>query len=510
MRGRCAQRAFPLPAQTDEWVPEDDAVFESDISALRQRRKQSHRPLGRTQSLYTPDSGEPGAFGKHLAWALMDDARARREGSPSPGESQFDRLTGADRSSRRSSRSNAFSAGSSYNSIGAAPGDPSVPLLCGQYIQNSLEAFANQVKTRTASDDLIESVSALIDAVNVLSTPSQERAAIVNASLCAAMSTEVLCSTIRSLRHAGVAGVSADILDTLVSAAASIASSVAELLQAIESGDHQIAQERHDEIVADIRTLSMAAGELAIATAGVNDDGDDDEDPRDEACDDPEEFAEDEEDAAFATGTRMVEIDGSAAASVGIDAAILEAFEEGTHVHVEKSLENLIRDMEYSGSTTLALVPQIGSGSKVSREVIHASSAVINATRDAFGHAQVCCRDVKPWCFALDPYTVAAAQNGPLIQKQPGYRLRRLLFVKYQPVLIFRFAADPWQALQSSLVSSKRAEGNASLAKKTFYRKSFARAKGIIAEVKYPPLLHGQLWAALFVANRTNGLLCMG
>ena len=322
----------------------------------------------------------------------------------------------------------------------AITSEPSVPLLCREYIKNSAKVLASRGgKVRTSADEIVECVSALrssTDAIHLEATepgvpfdaedavPLNERGAVRNASLSVALSLELLCNTIRALSHNGGGNAVEDIIETLSEAAGTTAEHCASLLAGVEKGKPDTVDEHYDAILDGINAISMAAGELAIATAAGEEDEDD---PRFHTGDhDQEEFADDEAEVAYTSSSRMVDLNMSIDSHMpGIDQSILEAFERGTHMHVERSLDNLTQDMEEAAMGTLDLVQDLGPRANISAPCLEASAEVANTARNVFS----CATDLQ---VAL---TEHAAEFG-------------------------------------------------TFAKQTFYRKTFARAKGIINEVR--------------------------
>jgi len=318
----------------------------------------------------------------------------------------------------------------------------SVPLLCRQYVKNSLSSLQSQSRQHTTADDIVEAASALNTAVDVLNAtftgdvkgdPSAlcAQSDVRNATLSATMSMELLCSTIRALRRSTGGGHTLEqICDSLSTAAVNTGSSLAKLLQGIENGIAAMVSEACIDMTEDIKVLCEAAGELAIATAPVEENEEDEEDDVDEG-DDPEEFAVEEEEATYASSSRMVRIatdadDGAGPAVEGgfrIDDIILAAFERGTRMHVHNSMARLTSDMADRAEQMMDMVHRLGPKSNVNAMIVHATSNVIKSTRDTFELAQ---------------------------------------------------------QLQDALGNTE----SASQAKRAFYRKSFKRAKGIINEVR--------------------------
>lgn len=322
----------------------------------------------------------------------------------------------------------------------AITSEPSVPLLCREYIKNSAKVLASRGgKVRTSADEIVECVSALrssTDAIHLEATepvvpfdapdavPLNERGAVRNASLSVALSLELLCNTIRALSHNGGGNAVEDIIETLSEAAGTTAENCVSLLAGVEKGNPDTVDEHYDSILDGINAISMAAGELAIATAAGEED---DDDPRFHTGDhDQEEFADDEAEVAYTSSSRMVDLDMSIDSHMpGIDQSILEAFERGTHMHVERSMDNLTQDMEEAAMGTLDLMQDLGSRANISAPCLRASAEVANTARNVFS----CATNLQ---VAL---TEHAAEFG-------------------------------------------------TFAKQTFYRKTFARAKGIINEVR--------------------------
>jgi hypothetical protein len=198
------------------------------------------------------------------------------------------------------------------------------------------------------------------------------------------------------------------------------------MLTGIEKSNPDMVDEHYDSILDGINGISMAAGELAIAThTGDDEDGDD---PRFHTGDhDEDEFVDDEAEVAYTSSSRMVDLDLSVDASApGIDQSILEAFERGAHMHVERSLENLTQDMDEAAMATLELMEElVPTKANVNGTVLRNSAEVANTSRDVF----ICAANLQ---VAL---TEHAAEFG-------------------------------------------------TFAKQIFYRKTFSRAKGIINEVR--------------------------
>lgn len=336
--------------------------------------------------------------------------------------------------------------------------DASVPLLCRQYIKNSLnslQSYSN--KPRSRADDIVECASALLTAVEALhhgftagtgggaaplaataTAALVEHGTVRNASLSAAISMELLCSTVRALTHSPEGKYIGHICDNLTHVATNTANTMAKLLQGIENGIGTMVTEARIDVLNDIKMLSEAAGELAIATAKESD-GDDAEsgDEHAEMGDDdvdPDEFALEEEEASFASSSRMVVLESSGVDGDGdapppgvvdfkIDDEILAAFDRGTRNHVHNSLAKLTSDMDECAMGVLDSVQRLGPASNVGATVVHAASSVVKSTRDTFECAQ---------------------------------------------------------RLQEELSATE----SVSRSKKVFYRKSFAWAKGIINEVR--------------------------
>eukprot|EP00041_Stephanoeca_diplocostata_P037451 m.1418900 g.1418900 ORF g.1418900 m.1418900 type:complete len:1551 (-) comp25038_c0_seq31:1267-5919(-) len=386
-------------------------------------------------------------FGGILS-AIKAEARAKREST-----STMDRLTGAGGAAngRRTSQSARARRRSSTN-------DASVPLLCRQYIKNSLnslQSYSN--KPRSRADDIVECASALLTAVDALyhgftesvgggtspvttmaTTALVEHGTIRNASLSAAISMELLCSTVRALSHSPEGKYIGHICDTLTAVATTTANTLAKLLQGIENGIGTMVTEARSDVLNDIKMLSEAAGELAIATAKEGEEGDDAESGDEHAemgDEDPDEFALEEEEASFASSSRMVVLGSSGAdgndpdaippgvVDFKIDDEILAAFDRGTRNHVHNSLAKLTNDMDECAVGVLDSVQRLGPASNVGASVVHAASSVVKSTRDTFECAQ---------------------------------------------------------RLQEELSATE----SVSRSKKVFYRKSFAWAKGIINEVR--------------------------
>lgn len=114
--------------------------------------------------------------------------------------------------------------------------------------------------------------------------------------------------------------------------------------------------------------------------------------------------------------------------NLAIDDEVLLAFERGAHLHVEKSLDAVKRDLEARADALMALIPQLNSTSGLNEAVLRAAAQVVTDTR-----------------FML----VVASR------------------------------------LQAELTDKVASGGDtAADAKRTFYRKSYARARGIVSQVQ--------------------------
>jgi len=421
----------------DEW--EKDVALSQKGPNFIQSRSRSMYNMG-------ADEGKSGEF-MGIMNVIKAEAKARREENKL---NTLDRLTGSptktipshdNNNTTTTNNNNTISAPNPATSNTVSVSIPSVPALCRQYIKNSVNLLQTQPgKDRSSADEIIESASALRNAATALfrefkdhsagqkRTPLQEQSNVRNASLSAAISAELLCSTIRALRYGPEGKFIGAICESLTSAANATATSLEKLLQGVDNGIESMVIDSHNELLKGITSLANAAGELAIATFKGEDDEFDE--PEDDQTD-PSEFELDEEESALVS-SRMVEMSPTRGdipltqrESFKIDDEILQAFEKGTHAHVEKSLANLTHDMDDCTGLISGLIQQLNSGSNVSAAIVFATSNVIKSTRATF----------------------LAAQK-----------------------------------LQTALLEVS-SEGN-TRAKLTFYRKSFTRAKGIINEVR--------------------------
>ena len=110
-----------------------------------------------------------------------------------------------------------------------------------------------------------------------------------------------------------------------------------------------------------------------------------------------------------------------------IDDEILLAFERGAHLHVEKSLDAVKKDLEARADTLMALIPQITPASALNDAVLRAAAQVVTDTR-----------------FML----VMASR------------------------------------LQAELTDKVSSGDTTADAKRTFYRKNYARTRGIVTQVQ--------------------------
>ena len=110
-----------------------------------------------------------------------------------------------------------------------------------------------------------------------------------------------------------------------------------------------------------------------------------------------------------------------------IDDEILLAFERGAHLHVEKSLDAVKKDLEARADALMALIPQISAASALDDAVLRAAARVVSDTR-----------------FML----VIASR------------------------------------LQAELTDKVSSGDTTADAKRTFYRKNYARTRGIVTQVQ--------------------------
>jgi len=251
-----------------------------------------------------------------------------------------------------------------------------------------------------------------------------------NACISATVSMELLCATVRAVSHGSESRFIEYICQNLVSAAGSTASGMGKLLQGIENNIESMVVEARVDITAATGDLCEAAGELAIATAREENDAETEADFADDFSEDPSEFAAEEEEVTYASSSRMVDINAddprrssSGPCDFRIADDILAAFERGTRTHVHNSMARLTNDMEDATITVMDLVGRLGPRSNVNATVVHAAANVMKSTRDAFEVAQ---------------------------------------------------------ELQEALSDTD----STARAKRTFYRKNFALAKGVINEVR--------------------------
>ena len=204
--------------------------------------------------------------------------------------------------------------------LSSMSGEPSVAFLCREYIRNSAASLsASKGKAKTIADELVESLSALRKAAETLyvelsATPSPggpvyqevdfiEKGGIRNACLSATLSMDLLCATIKMLERSSGAAAVSEIIDSLHDGAASASENCANLLTGLEKRLRPMVKTHYEGICEDIKVLSMAAGELAIATHAEADDEDEIMDADDN---DLEEFMEDEADALISSSSRMI------------------------------------------------------------------------------------------------------------------------------------------------------------------------------------------------------------
>jgi len=384
----------------------------------------SGTPLRRSRGSFVNDS--PEGFRLHEVHRnVQQEARARRQSSMEA----VPETPGTGRRRNLSMDSN---------------GEASVTFLCREYIRNSAACLgSSQGQPKTSADELVECLSALRKAAETLylelsATPSPggpsggamyedtffvEKGSVRNACLSASISIELLCSTIKLLARSSSASAISDIIDSLHEGAASAAENAANLLTGIEKRLRPMVKTHYEGICDDIKILSMAAGEMAIATHA--DAGEDEEDSALFTGDnDLEEFVDDEADAVMSSSSRMIALN-NIQTNEGINQDILEAFERGTQKHVENAFERLTQDMDEASAAALGQSLGISDESEVNKDIVEAVATVAKSSRDTF----IC-------------------------------------------------AAD----LQASLIK-EASENKDGFSKQTFYRKSFARAKGIINEV---------------------------
>lgn len=423
--------------------PDDEWVLE-DLASMNKPKWLRSQPRSRSLYEINPSGQFLGMLG-----SIKAEAKAHRQSSGGYNSpSTLDKLTGGKRSQAQQQEQ-----ANPYSDI------PSVPVLCRQYVKNSLDSLLGSQNSiaRTSADDVVEAASALRRAVDVLcnesaaskiesqhDVPLNELGNVRNASLSAAISTELLCNTIRAVMHGPDGKFIGHISSSLSDAATNVATSMGKLLQGIENNIESMVIDSRDEIIKGISSMSMAAGELAIATFKGEDD-DVDEELDTEGIGDPGEFALEEEESSYASTSRMVIISPKKGEQAPIeepfkiDDEILAAFDKGARMHVDKSMTNLTEDMEECASSIADLIRVLNAKSNVSAAVVQAVVEVIKTTRETF---------------------VAA------------------------------------QGLQKALAESDDVSARA---KMTFYRKSFSRAKGIINEIRE-------------VADAINGLVagCKG
>lgn len=254
------------------------------------------------------------------------------------------------RRSKERPNSNRFS-GSSFRNSGFGTSELSIMRLCREYIKRNGEGLQTETpKSRTSADEIIECASAIKESIQCLlnafhskneTIPLDDSSSVRNASLSLALCIELLCTVIKVLRYDSESSFVGDIINSLGKEVEILSQNCANFLTGLEKKLGPIVEEHFHAISDNIIGLSRAAGELAIAThKGEDFDVDDDVDAIE---------MEEEELALQGFASRMIQLDESMTSDgpvQGIDKNILEAFQRGTQMHVEKSMEILSQDMD--------------------------------------------------------------------------------------------------------------------------------------------------------------------
>eukprot|EP00730_Choanoeca_flexa_P005630 TRINITY_DN11987_c0_g1_i1.p1 TRINITY_DN11987_c0_g1~~TRINITY_DN11987_c0_g1_i1.p1 ORF type:complete len:1495 (+),score=462.43 TRINITY_DN11987_c0_g1_i1:149-4633(+) len=288
--------------------------------------------------------------------------------------------------------------------------EPSVTLLCCQYIRNTLNSLRASHVSRSSADEVVTCVSALKSSVDVLRDSyfgyMTERQVLRvrdlgvtrNTSLSAAMAIEVLGNIIRSLKHSELNQPA--LLQRFTETCTGLSSHLIKLMQGVENEIDTMVNAGHEDVLRDISNLSMLAGELAIATSG----GDTDGDLPDPFDDESEDFESDEDEAQHSMAARMVELPAQGsrrasqfmeeatrkAATQGIDEDVLLAFQRGAQLHVKRSMESCEKDLSERIQKILALIPRLNNLSHLNEGILRATARVMEETQRMLTDASRC------------------------------------------------------------------------------------------------------------------------
>ena len=338
--------------------------------------------------------------------------------------------------------------------VSVSSGLPSVASLCRQYISNavaSIEATAGQQqKERSVTDEIVATVSTVKKAADMLlSTPlaRMDAAMVQNASMSVALSVEALANTVRMGRATAGSSAVRELYDNMGSTVATLGANAAKILHGVDRNIEAMVSGACADVFVDVEAVGMLAGEIAVATSGgqaeASGGGGEEETAAAELAEAEEAeraasddgcsaFAEDEAALAHGTSSLMPAAAGNQRSNplmVGVDETVLRAFERGAHRHIEQSLAGVGTDLK-------------ARAAKLSDLALHSTALTSGGTA------------------RLDTAVLIAASEAAA-----------------QTVTCFGAAA----ALQANLTHS-----NDSLvaAHVVFYRKNYARVKGIFGHVQ--------------------------
>eukprot|EP00045_Choanoeca_perplexa_P016795 m.231199 g.231199 ORF g.231199 m.231199 type:complete len:1500 (+) comp17361_c0_seq2:265-4764(+) len=376
--------ADPMPEEVMQLFFDPNDEWEEDLS------------LSLSSSLNSRRSSRPQTMGDVSALEGLDDMLAAANGS-----SEFS--DGVRLRSRNVGDAKALE--------NAYQAEPSVTLLCCQYIRNTLSSMRATHVQRTTADEIVACVSALKSAVDVLhqsysSYMSNTQVLRVrdlgvtrNASLSAAMAVEVLGNMIRNLKN-GELGDDA-LVQRFTETSMGLSNHLIKLMQGVENEIEAMVDSGYEDVLQNIQGLSMLAGELAITTSGGDDDDATDGSVFD---DDSDAFSSDEDEAQQSMAARMVSVPAHGsnrssqfmdeamqkADAQGIDDDVLLAFQRGAQLHVKRSLESCEQDLYNRIQSVLALIPKLSNISNVNENILRATAGVIEQTQVMMTSASRC------------------------------------------------------------------------------------------------------------------------
>eukprot|EP00047_Mylnosiga_fluctuans_P014946 m.42262 g.42262 ORF g.42262 m.42262 type:complete len:1372 (-) comp5713_c0_seq1:634-4749(-) len=271
----------------------------------------------------------------------------------------------------------------------------SVALLARKYIENGVESLRSTSIRRsdvivTYLSSIKTSVDSLVRSFDTHDTaegPLVECSDVRNACMSATVLMNLLYSAVRNLRSNSDTSNSFDLLDNLANAASGLSDQLLRLLQALENGSKPMLTEAHDDIQAAIAKASMVVGELTIATYKA---------PEGEVVDASDDVDDDDMtmDDPFSMSGHMVDLralrdsDSEGSSPQTLDRAVLEAFSRGAKQQVANALDACKRSLADQVEQLRQMAAKLSDRSNINVPVLAAVERVVGSASLTIERAQ--------------------------------------------------------------------------------------------------------------------------